>query len=75
MGRYWDIIATGNCPEICDYRGSYGDGKCRYGCGEPSLRLYHIPRDWLMPVGQDNVIIFLEEMGGDPATVALLQRN
>ena len=76
MGRYWDIVATqGTCPEVCDYRGSYGDGKCRYDCGLPSLRLYHIPRSWLKPVGEDNEIIVLEERGGDPATIALLQRN
>ena len=66
MGRYYDIIAQGTCPEVCDYRGAYSDGKCRYGCGEPSLRLYHIPRSWLKAVGEANEIIVLEERAGDP---------
>ena len=75
VGRYWDIVASGTCPAVCDYRGSYNDGKCRYDCGEPSLRLYHIPRSWLKPAGEDNEVIVLEERGGDPASIALLQRN
>jgi len=76
IGRYWLIQATkSTCPEVCDYRGSYNGDKCRVGCGEPSLRLYHVPREWLNGVGQPNSFVFLEERGGDPATVTLLQRN
>ena len=75
LGRYWDIRATYSRCEPCDYRGSYGPDKCRYDCEEASLRLYHVPRQWLSPVGQDNVLVVLEERGGDPAGVALLQRN
>ena len=75
LGRYWDIVATQSSCEPCDYRGSYGPDKCRYDCNEPSLRLYHVPRQWLAPVGQDNMIVVLEERGGDPAGIALLQRN
>ena len=75
MGRYYDIVAEGNCPEVCDYRGAYSDGKCRYDCGVASLRLYHIPRAWLKGEGEANEVIVLEEKGGDPATVALIQRN
>ena len=75
LGRYWDIRATQSRCEPCDYRGSYGPDKCRYDCEEASLRLYHVPRQWLAPVGQDNTLVVLEERGGDPAGVALLQRN
>ena len=75
LGRYWDILATQSECAVCDYRGSYSDSKCRYGCGEPSLRFYHVPRQWLAPVGQQNSILVLEERGGDPAGVALLQRD
>jgi len=75
IGRYWLIEATQKCSDECDWRGNYGDSKCRYDCHEPSLRLYHVPRDWLMPVGELNEIVLLEEEGGDPATITLLQRN
>ena len=43
--------------------------------GEYSQRYYHVPRDNLKPPGQDNNVVILEEMGGDPSTVALIQRN
>ena len=75
LGRYWDIRATQSRCEPCDYRGSYGPDKCRYDCEEPSLRLYHVPRQWLAPAGDDNTLLVLEERGGDPAGIALLQRN
>ena len=75
LGRYWDIRATNSRCEPCDYRGNYGSEKCRYDCGEPSLRLYHVPRAWLAAEGQDNTLLVLEERGGDPQAVALLQRN
>jgi len=77
LGRYWDIIATkSTCDATCDYRGSYGSGKCRYDCGLPTLRYYHVPRSWLLPVGQINSIIFFEEQGAKDVTqVKLMERN
>jgi len=76
IGRYWLIEATqSQCPAECDWRGDYSDSKCRKDCNEPSLRLYHVPRSWLAPVGEANEIVVLEEQGGDPATITLLQRN
>eukprot|EP00479_Gromia_sphaerica_P004781 TRINITY_DN15647_c0_g1_i1.p1 TRINITY_DN15647_c0_g1~~TRINITY_DN15647_c0_g1_i1.p1 ORF type:complete len:115 (+),score=13.20 TRINITY_DN15647_c0_g1_i1:425-769(+) len=30
LGRFWNIIATGQCDEVCDYRGSYNAGKMSY---------------------------------------------
>ena len=74
LGRYWDIRASGTCAP-CDWRGPYNHAKCPYDCDQPSLRLYHVPRSWLRPVGQLNTVILLEERGGDPATVALIERN
>ena len=43
--------------------------------GGYSQRFYHIPRDYLMPSGQANVVIVFEEAGGDPSSVVLQQRN
>ena len=43
--------------------------------GEYSQRYYHLPRDNLKPPGQVNNVVVLEEVGGDPSTVALIQRN
>jgi len=43
--------------------------------GEFSQRYYHLPRDNLKPPGEANNVVILEEIGGDPTTVALIQRN
>lgn len=37
--------------------------------GEPSQSLYHVPRSFLNPSG--NLLVLLEEMGGDPAKITL----
>jgi len=36
---------------------------------------YHIPRDYLLPAQQNNTVIVLEEVGGDPYSIAMIQRN
>jgi len=69
IGRYWNIIAGGNCPlcsEIdahCNYRGNYGPDNCKCDCGIPSQRYYHVPRDWLAPNGGSNSLVLIEELG------------
>jgi len=68
LGRYWLITASGSCTP-CNYAGPYDPSKCRTGCGQPSQRYYHVPRDWL--TAQNNTIVFFEETGGDPSNVQL----
>jgi len=43
--------------------------------GDYSQQYYHIPRDYLNPVGVANRVVLLEEIGGDPNKIALIQRN
>jgi len=40
-----------------------------------SQQYYHMPRDYLSAQGQNNTVVVLEEQGGNPQTVALIQRN
>lgn len=51
LGRFWDVSAR-DVPacESCDsssYVGGYNADSCRTGCGDPSQRLYKIPRGLL----------------------------
>ena len=43
--------------------------------GDFSQQFYHVPRDYILPAGQSNTFIVLEEEGGQPESVALIQRN
>uniref|UniRef100_A0ACD5Z5X0 Uncharacterized protein n=1 Tax=Avena sativa TaxID=4498 RepID=A0ACD5Z5X0_AVESA len=73
VGRYWSYRApSGGCGG-CGYAGTYREHKCRSSCGEPSQRWYHVPRSWLKPGG--NLLVVLEEYGGDLAGVALATRT
>ncbi|XP_022754889.1 beta-galactosidase-like [Durio zibethinus] len=73
IGRHWPgYIARTGCA-ACDYAGTYSDKKCRTNCGEPSQRWYHVPRSWLKRSG--NLLIVLEEWGGDPSGIALVKRT
>jgi len=45
------------------------------GQGHYSQQYYHLPRDYLAPVGMPNLVVLLEEVGGDPDTITLMQRN
>ncbi|KAI7732050.1 hypothetical protein M8C21_022941 [Ambrosia artemisiifolia] len=69
IGRYWPtyIAPTSGCSE-CSYKGSYGASKCQMNCGEPSQKLYHVPRSWIKP--SENVLVLFEEMGGDPTQIS-----
>jgi len=75
IGRYWLITANGNC-DSCDFRGAYNPGKCRTGCGKPSQQFYHVPKSWLHFTDDDseekqNLVVILEEFGGDPSKISL----
>jgi len=67
IGRYWLIIGHDECKQ-CDYAGPYDPSKCRVGCGDYSQRYYHVPIDWIS-ITEDNTIIILEELGGDPNAI------
>lgn len=74
LGRYFNVIAghVKGC-DSCDYRGEYQqDSKCRKGCYSPTQSLYHVPRDWVLESG--NVVTVIEESGGSPAGVKLVQK-
>jgi len=43
--------------------------------GKFSQQYYHVPRDYLKPTGQSNNVILIEEIGADPTTISLIQRN
>ncbi|WJX28300.1 hypothetical protein P8452_17039 [Trifolium repens] len=73
IGRHWPAyIARGNCGE-CNYAGTFTDKKCRTSCGQPTQKWYHIPRSWLNPSG--NILVVLEEWGGDPTGISLVKRT
>ncbi|KAL2501334.1 Beta-galactosidase 12 [Forsythia ovata] len=73
IGRHWPgYIAKGNCG-ACNYAGIYKETKCQSDCGQPSQRWYHVPRSWLNPSG--NLLVVLEEWGGDPTKISLVTRT
>ena len=43
--------------------------------GDYSQRYYHMPRDYLVPAGEMNLVVVLEEVSGDPTSIRLMQRN
>jgi hypothetical protein len=43
--------------------------------GRYSQQYYHVPRDYLKPPGEGNLVVFMEEIGGEPTGVSLIQRN
>ncbi|PQM37425.1 beta-galactosidase 3 [Prunus yedoensis var. nudiflora] len=49
IGRYWTAFANGNCNG-CSYAGGFRPPKCQMGCGQPTQRVYHVPRSWLKPM-------------------------
>ncbi|KZV34570.1 Beta-galactosidase 8 isoform 1 [Dorcoceras hygrometricum] len=75
IGRYWpaSIVNVDAKCSTCNYRGSYDQNKCLAGCGKPTQQYYHVPRSWLKPSG--NVLVMLEEIGGDPTRVSLAARE
>ncbi|CAN6169613.1 unnamed protein product [Urochloa humidicola] len=73
IGRYWSYKASGGGCGGCGYAGTYSETKCQSGCGEVSQRYYHVPRSWLSPSG--NLLVLLEEFGGDLSGVSLVTRS
>lgn len=76
LGRYWvsQIAPMGDC-DTCDYRGPHTQTRCQQGCGRPSQRWYHLPRDWLHDDGTPNLLVLFEEIGSDPDGVSLVTRE
>ncbi|KAL8119871.1 hypothetical protein AgCh_017114 [Apium graveolens] len=72
LGRYWPsfIAPEDGCDDVCDYRATYDASQCNYGCGEPTQRWYHVPRDFLSATGVNELVLF-EEFGGNPSQVNL----
>lgn len=75
IGRYWPsyIASQSGCTDSCDYRGAYSSTKCVRNCGQPSQKLYHVPRSWIQPTG--NVLVLFEEQGGDPTQISFMTRS
>ncbi|XP_062223712.1 beta-galactosidase 4 [Phragmites australis] len=72
-GRYWSYKAySGSCGR-CSYAGTYHEDRCMSNCGDLSQRWYHVPRSWLKPSG--NLLVVLEEYGGDLSGVSLATRT
>ncbi|XP_014501818.1 beta-galactosidase 5 isoform X1 [Vigna radiata var. radiata] len=71
IGRYWLAYAKGDCNS-CTYSGGFRPVKCQLGCGQPTQRWYHVPRSWLKPT--KNLIVVLEELGGNPWKISLVKR-
>jgi len=79
LGRFWSVIATGNCNS-CTYIGGYSPyGNCATGCGEPSQRYYHVPKAWLKEgegQGINRVTIWEQQSSNvNPTSVVLVQMN
>ncbi|KAL9330482.1 hypothetical protein ACSQ67_000092 [Phaseolus vulgaris] len=72
IGRYWMVYAKGACNS-CNYAGTYRPAKCQLGCGQPTQQWYHVPRSWLKPT--HNLIVVLEELGGNPWKISLQKRT
>ncbi|CAL9027168.1 unnamed protein product [Prunus brigantina] len=72
IGRYWTAFANGNCNG-CSYAGGFRPPKCQVGCGQPTQRVYHVPRSWLKPM--QNLLVIFEELGGDPSRISLVKRS
>lgn len=76
LGRYWLRRAKSHnywCRE-CQYGyQDYSGNQCRTGCGEPSQRYYHLPREYIEAT--DNILWVLEEIGGgDIGKVQVVER-
>jgi len=73
LGRYWNITAVGSCG-ACYNGGAYSPSMCPAGCGQPSQRFYHVPRDWLSATGE-NLLVLFDDIGGDPSGIKVVQRE
>jgi len=73
LARYWLLTAEDNCETCDNYTGTYSPDQCRAGCGGPSQRYYHVPKDYLQP--NQNMFVVLEELGGDANGIELVERT
>jgi len=73
IGRYWNIISDGVCS-FCNYSDIYDASKCEVNCGRPTQRYYHVPSDFLNQNSNESLVVLLEEEGGDPSTVTMIER-
>lgn len=71
LGRYWPSLGpqSGSCCSYSCAAGVYSAEQCATGCGEPTQRYYHLPREYVREGG--NVMVLFEEMGGDPIDVSI----
>ncbi|MCO5564663.1 hypothetical protein L7F22_018329 [Adiantum nelumboides] len=74
IGRFWPDynVSSDSCANGCDYRGVFNSTKCVSNCGQPSQKWYHVPRSWLKQ--KDNLLVLLEEIGGDPNSISVVVR-
>ncbi|KAJ3272750.1 hypothetical protein HDV01_005278 [Terramyces sp. JEL0728] len=70
LGRYWNIVGTGNSSTSCDYAGIWTPDKCRANIGKPSQRYYHVPKEYLKSNDYNSLVLW-EESGGDLSKVSL----
>ena len=64
IGRYW-LVAAHESPQ------SWLTGMAENDpVGQPTQRYYHLPTDWLR---DDNTLVLLEELGGNPRQIRLCQ--
>jgi len=73
IGRYWNIVSNGVCS-FCNYSDAYDASKCQVNCGRPTQRYYHVPSDFLNENDNESLVVLLEEEGGDPSTVKMIER-
>ncbi|MCO5547426.1 hypothetical protein L7F22_000875 [Adiantum nelumboides] len=71
IGRYWPLCqASGKrCSLWCGAK----EKRCYSGCGQSSQRWYHVPLAWMKPT--ENLLVLLEEVGGDPTGITLVTRS
>ena len=66
VSRYWTLPATG-----LDVTSRYRDNVLNEFSTAPTQRYYHLPPEWLDDI---NTLVLLEESGGDPRTIRVVQR-
>ncbi|KAI5070604.1 hypothetical protein GOP47_0014947 [Adiantum capillus-veneris] len=71
IGRYWPSCQASG--ERCSLGCGAREKRCYSGCGQSSQRWYHVPLAWIKPTG--NLLVLLEEMGGDPMGITLVTRS
>jgi len=90
IGRYYNVLGNSTCTPF-NYTGrmlqsnhanastdelgtSWWLPNWKLDCQMPTQSLYHVPAAWLNPGGK-NLVVVLEEVGGDPNTIQLVKRT